>query len=487
MPFAALALGFAVWTGYTRPPLVIGPGAGFKTREPAMLRPLREDVRVQPILTVGDELVPPDSTVVPFAFYPAPDGLGIRKVKPGVAEVYVNHELSDRPGFGGARVSRLALNTSTLGVLAADYLIDGTEGYWYFCAAALVGPSEGFLSPTFLTNEESVQGFRAGVVVAIDVRDGTVTNLPWLGHFSHEATEIVPVASGRLVAVMTEDGPPGQSQLYLYIARNDTDFLAGRGQLYVFRADIPRGVPPSRLASIVSKTRPGTGRFMPIDPDLSLPVEQRPAQLEYLAQTAGCLNFVKLEDVVADRDDPNAFYFADTGDRSPVDPSTGRPVTEGGRVYRIRLDPFDPTRVEELRVVLDADEGDDLFRPDNLDMDDRYLMIQEDPAARGLHPSRILRYDPRSRAIEPLAECAEVDSKGRPFGKGVGGEWETTGIVDASEIFGTDSWLVAVQAHNLSDPKFGGRKGSGQLLLLRGPRAREAVDAKKTPPKDSGK
>lgn len=488
LPAATLALGLAVWTGYTRPPLVIGPGAGLKTHGPAMIRPLREDVRVVPILTVGDELIPTDSTVAPFAFYPAPDGLGIRKVEPGVAEVYVNHEVSDRPGFGGARVSRLALNTSTLGVLAADYLIDGTEGYWYFCAAALVGPKEGFLSPTFLTNEESVEGFRAGVVVAIDVRDGTVTNLPWLGHFQHEATEIVPVASGRLVAVLTEDAlHPGQSQLYMYLARNDSDFLAGRGQLYVFRADVPPGVPPSRLPSIVSKTRPTSGRFTPIDPDLSLPVEQRPTQLERLAQSAGCLNFVKLEDVAADRDDPNAFYFADTGDRSVVDPSTGRPVTEGGRIYRMRLDPFDPTRVEELRVVLDADEGDDLYRPDNLDMDDRYLMIQEDPGGRGLHPSRILRYDPRSRAVEPLAECAEVDAKGRPFGRGVGGEWEATGIVDASEIFGTDSWLVAVQAHNLTEPKFGGRKGSGQILLLRGPRASQPGVAKKAPAKGAGK
>jgi len=58
-----LIAGLAVWPGYTRPPLQIGPGAGFKTRAASMLRPLREDVRIVPILTVGDELVPPDSTV----------------------------------------------------------------------------------------------------------------------------------------------------------------------------------------------------------------------------------------------------------------------------------------------------------------------------------------------------------------------------------------------------------------------------------------
>ena len=59
--------------------------------------------------------------------------------------------------------------------------------------------------------------------------------------------------------------------------------------------------------------------------------------------------------------------------------------------------------------------------------------------------------------------------------------------VDASEIFGTDSWLVAVQAHNLTEPKFGGRKGSGQLLLVRGPRAPQPGAAKKAPAKGAGK
>ena len=472
--------GMAALTGYTRPPLQVGPGAGFRTRAPSMIRPLRDDVRVTPILTVGDELVPPDSTVEPFVLYPAPDGIGIRKVSPGVAEIYMNHEVSARPGFGGARVSRFAVNLTTLGVLAGDYLIDGSEGYWYFCAASLVGPRQGFLSPTFLTNEESVEGLRCGVVVAVDVRDGTVTNLPWLGHFAHEATEIVPMGSGKMVAILTEDGPTGLSQLYMYIARNDSDFLAGRGQLYVFRADPSAAGASARVPSIVSKSRPASGRFVPVDPDLSLPVEHRPAQLERLAQSAGCLNFVKLEDAAVDRDEPNAFYFADTGDPGILDPSTGRPVTGGGRVYHARLDPFDPTRVEELSVVLDADEGDDIFRPDNLDTNDRYLMIQEDPGGRGLHPSRVLRYDPRSRALAPLAECAEVDSKGRPFGKGIGGEWESTGIVEASEFFGPDSWLVAVQAHNQTDPKFGGRRGSGQILLLRGPRALQPAAPKKS-------
>jgi hypothetical protein len=213
-----------------------------------------------------------------------------------------------------------------------------------------------------------------------------------------------------------------------------------------------------------------SGRFVPLSPeDPSRPVGEQPGRLEARSQGAGCLNFVRLEDAVPDREAPNAFYFADTGAPGLYDPVAGRLVTGAGRLYYVRLDPFDPTRVEEIRVVLDGDEGDDLYRPDNLDCDTRYVWIQEDPGVRGLHPARILRYDTRTRRLDLMAECAEQDSKGRFLPKGVGGEWESTGIVDASSLFGPDTWLIAVQAHNLPVPAFRGRQGGGQLLLLRGP------------------
>ncbi len=465
---AAAALAFLC--GYTRGPLVLGPGKGARTQAPSMVRALREDVTLIPLLTAGDSLASPEAGSESYVFAPAPDGLGARLTQKGIAEVYVAHELSWSSGYGGSRVSRLAVDLRNLGVLGGDYLVDGTEGYSRFCAATLVGQREGFLAPTFLVNEESVEGYHRGLVAAVDVRDGTVTELPWLGRFSHEATAIIPVASGKLVVVLTEDYFPGESQLYMYVAENDAEFLAGRGRLHVFRADPPpAGRPNTRLASLATKSRPLTGKFVPISPDLSRRVEEQPRDLEAIAQAAGCMNFVRLEDVAPDRNLSNAFYVADTGADNFFDPVTGRPVTGKGRLYHVRLDPFDPLRVEELAVVLDGDETDDLYRPDNLDTDERYVWIQEDPGERGLHPARILRYDTQTRRLEPMAECAEQDPKGRFLPKGIGGVWETTGIVDVSEIFGADTWLIAVQAPNVWLRQFRGRWGGGQLLLLRGP------------------
>ena len=478
----ACAAALAALCGYVRGPLLIGPGFGVRTHTPPMVRPLREDVTVTPIFTVGDTLAPPDTVSEAFIFAPEPDGLGIRKTENGMAEVYVAHELDWNEGYNGARVSRLALDLRNLGVLAGDYFIDGTEAYTRFCAASLVGAREGFLAPTFIVNEEAVDGIHRGVVAAVDVRNGAVTNLPWLGHFSHEATVIVPVSTGKLVAILTEDAVPGESQLYMYIADNDGEFLSGQGRLYVFRADKPPGRTNTRLSSMATKSRPLTGKFVPLFPDdANRPVGELPGRLEVQARAMGSLNFVRLEDASAVPTQPNTFYFVDTGDDELYDPITGRPVTKSGRLYLARLDPFNPTVVQELRVVLDGDEADDIYRPDNIAVDDRYVWIQEDPGKRGVHTARIMRYDTNTRRVEPMAECAEWDDKGNYLPRGIGGSWEATGMVDASEVFGPDSWLIAVQAHNLWLPQFRNRKGGGQLLLLRGPewaRAKAAKEAK---------
>jgi len=447
-----------------------------------MVRPLQHGISVQPILSVGDTLAPsdPDDYPYPYIFYPLPDGLGVREVGSGLVEVYVAHEIGWEDGVGGARVSRLIVDKRTGGVLAGDYLVDGTEGYSRFCAASLVGPRDGFLIPTFLVNEESLVGINHGIVVAVDARDGSLTDLPWLGRCSHEATIIVPTTSGRIVAIATEDSPDvGESQLYMYQAETDSDFLSGRGQLYVFRAEIPPGAPRTRTAALVSKARSVAGRFVPIYPAPGIPDAQRPDELEQLSQRAGCLNFARIEDAAPDRERSDSFYFVDTGSDNWSDPVTGRPVTGDGRLYRMTLDPADPTTVLRLDVVLDGDEEDDLYRPDNIDTNARCVMIQEDPGVRGIHPARILRYDLGGRRLDAIAECAERDTRDRLLPSGTGGEWESSGIVDVSDMFGDDTWLIDVQAHTLHSSPFLGRGGGGQLLLLRGPDSESARKERK--------
>jgi uncharacterized protein DUF839 len=466
-PAPALAQFAVPLPGPPRPELKPGPGSGYRTLEAPMIRPLRPDVSVTPILSCGDTLVAAEPGEEPYTFAALPDGIGVLPLDRGVVQIFVTHELDWTDGLGGARVSRLDLDTRTLGVLSADYVVDGAESYARLHTASVAGAAEGFLQPRLLINEDDVESPRGGMVAAVDVRAGTVADLPWLGRFSHAGTLIVPVSSGRLIAILTEDGDPGASQLYMYVAETDGEFLSGAGQLYVFRKDGPGGGSPAlRLASSVTRQRPGTGRFVPVPSGEGVSA----LALEDAVQRSGCLNFVRLQDAALDRRRLDAFYFADTGDPDFFDRASGRRVSGNGRLYHVVLDPFDPTRVTELSVVLDGDEGDDLYRPDNLDTDESCVMIQENPGVRGLHPARILSYNVLSRRLDPIAECAERDRQGQSSPKGVGGEWSATGILNVSDLFGEDAWLLTVQAHTLRTPMFGRRGQGGQLLLLRGPR-----------------
>jgi hypothetical protein len=442
-----------------------GLGVGFLTPKAPLLRPLRAGVTATAIITVGDTLYPSHPNELPFVFGPRPHGLAARAAGNGLVEVYATHELDWESSTDGAIVSRLLLNQRTAGLSSADYLLDGSENYSLLSSATLVGASEGFLGLTLLINEASVTGPWRGVVGAVDVRGGTVTALPWMGRFRHAATLILRHSSGSIVAIETERGDPGQSQLWMYVATSATDLLTGRGRLYVLRASTPTFGPNTGFASMASRSRPLSGRFVPCDNPAELADARQPDALEARAQTLGALNFVRLGDAVLDPNGSNAFYFTDAGAFTPQDPTTGGPVTGKGRLYRAELDPADPTRLTRLDVLLDGDQNDDIYRPEGLAADGNALMIQENPGGRGLHPARILRYAPLQRLLDPIAECIERDPQGRIIPEGTGGAWSTSGITDASALFGEGAWLVLVQAPTVWRPF--GTEGGGQLLLLR--------------------
>jgi hypothetical protein len=457
---ALLGPGCAASSSHVR--AATGPGTGFLTPSAPLVRGLRPDVRVTPLLTAGDTLFSNDPGQAPFVFPGRASGLGVRDRGDGTAEVYVAHEDAWLDGVEGAMVSRLVLDLRNAGVLAAECVLRPDRGYQGFAHAALLDSKTGFLRPELLLNER-VHRQRFPLVSGLDALSGTVQDLPWLGAMRHKSAISLPATGGKTILVLTGGSATlSLDQLYLYIANSDTDVLAGRGQLYVFRAD-PLG---SRDAAHLHRDLPIAGAFVPVDNASA----RSPASLDPLVQGLGCLNFVRLEGLAVDREKLGSFYFTDRlghGQEGMIQTAAG-----AGRLYHVTLDAFDPTRVSELTVVLDGSEGDDMFRPSSIDADDQCVMIQEYPGSRGVHASRILRYDLRSRRLEPVAECAERDTRGRADPSGVGGEWETSGITNVSDIFGEDSWLFTVQAHTVEIRQDGRRAGEGgQLLLLRGPRS----------------
>ena len=165
-----------------------------------------------------------------------------------------------------------------------------------------------------------------------------------------------------------------------------------------------------------------------------------------------------------------------------------------GRLFKMVLDAHDPTVVRELSILIDADAGgynnvDVIHQPDNVETTRNSLLIQEDPGGHNNATSpafpnatnaRIWRFDLAARS---LSVVAEVDQSADP--NAAKGTWESSGIVDASAVFGDGAFLVDVQAHSLfvepangpdlvnppPGPDWLYKREGGQLLLLRIPDA----------------
>ena len=247
-----------------------------------MLTPVKAGVTVTPLLTVGDTL--PGG----IRFEAIPDGISLRSIPGGRAEVFVNHETSKVPfpfntaapssangesDFDNSQVTKLVVDASSGGTHKASFAISSAAGFQRFCSNYLATAAEGFARDILFTNEESpdyvlrqedswppVMGDPAeeenGVVVALDVKKGTYHSIYGMGRHNHEISLPMP-GFDELVVLSGDDtftsgsltippgGPapagtvPSQSELYSYIAPDTDSLLADEGDLWAFVSDDP--------------------------------------------------------------------------------------------------------------------------------------------------------------------------------------------------------------------------------------------------------
>jgi hypothetical protein len=123
-------------------------------------------------------------------------------------------------------------------------------------------------------------------------------------------------------------------------------------------------------------------------------------------------------------------------------------ATLRGRLYRMDIDPSDPTKAS-VTLLLDGDLGDDMVNPDNIDTSAHSVVIQEDreSAFRAIH-SRVLVYDIKDQTLRPVARVNTPP----PLPPG---QWESSGVINAQTLLGNDWWLLDVQAHSTTAPQPG--------------------------------
>jgi hypothetical protein len=163
------------------------------------------------------------------------------------------------------------------------------------------------------------------------------------------------------------------------------------------------------------------------------------------------------------------------------------------------------TQVDSLTVFAEGDDNPvktlgEIHQPDNLETTPNSVLVTEDPGSSqqfafadtssSATTARLWRIPIANPAApEVVAKVnqsqdnttADVDGKPTPGNQGA---WESTGIVDASSVFGAGAFLINIQAHTLwvekapgydtfidanTAPDFTFKREGGQLLLIRVP------------------
>jgi hypothetical protein len=400
---------------------------GFKTAKLPYLVPMVPGAAVDPILSTGD-------VVGSYQMSGIPDGLGAFNGGGGTLHVFMNHEMGRTfpalpPGVD-ARISDLTINRKTHGVLAGQYRFTGQEFFERFCSATMELIKG---TPYYFTGEESIPTGHDGSSIVMNAETGDWTETAHFGRFEHE--NVVPVfGSKKFMVVSTEDnfrvGVP--SYLYAYIADSFEDAVSGdpaHGSLYVFRA-----VDAADTGFTMTKGDTIAGEFVPVSQ-----AENTDSTVLKTAVTAkGAFRFARVEDAAVAYQKSGRLYFADTGKAGEA--------TLNGRIYRLDIDPSDPTQAS-LTVELDS-TVDDFANPDNLGTSPQSLMIQEDREnPNRVQYGRILRYDLHDGSLTPVARVNTL--------VGLPGQWESSGIIWAGNLLGGGWWLADVQAHTLVAPQPG--------------------------------
>ena len=491
-------------------------GAGFRTRQSSMLTAVASGVYITPIVTVGDK-------VGAYTFESIPDGIAVRRLRNGNAQVFVTHETSRVPfpyvpaspnvsnsfnDYDNAQLSELEINPRALAVGQGTIAIPSSANFQRFCSTFIADERHGFSRPILFAPEEATDivnrtgrafpaepngGEQAGVVVAYDIDAKTYKTIYTMGRFNHENQVALPGFSSPTMVSGDDTFSAPASQLYMYTAKSTDALMNDDGQLWAFvSADAAvNDYGDLKMSSSVS------GKFIPVPRAIAVGDQNG---LENWSNQNNVFQFIRVEDIVPSSEEAGVFYFADTGEpRAVSDPATGR-LRRGstgtgpypnGRIFRMQIDPRDPTVVLRLSILVDGDALGAasakvpalIHNPDNVEVTPTGLLIGEDPGSQNSYAAdeptatnaRIWHYDVRTGSLSIVARVDQSADANARYGS-----WESSGIVDASEPFGPGAYLVNIQAHTLfvatkpgddankdGQPDWLDKKEGGQLLLMR--------------------
>ncbi len=469
------------------------------------------------LLTVGETFA--EGTANAYTPVGIIDGLGAYSLDANTVRVLANHELRHTQGalyalangtsLAGARVSYFDIDKNTRRIVGAGaaystiYDRAGVEvtsasqldfgGFNRFCSSALTeanqfGGNNGFVDRIYLSGEER----GGGSMWAVDTDTHEIWGVPAMGRGGRENATQIDTGNENTVGILLGDDRQG-APLYLYVGNKDRGAAAGflarnglaEGRLYVWAADTATSPTDfNGTGSTESGTWKEVNNFDPSKAgtagwDAMGYADQD--TLDDLADAAGHFAMSRPEDVATDPNDGGRAVIASTGRDSLF------PADSWGTIYTVDIE-FDgngqPTTAA-LQILYDGDDAgnqdDGLRSPDNLDWaDDGSILVQEDRSIGGFgqtsgEEASIWRFASGAAGIDPV-RIAQMNRHAVPAGQtdpvpGDIGNWESSGILDVSTLFGERAgtlFLFDVQAHSLTDGIIdtAGLVQGGQLLFL---------------------
>jgi hypothetical protein len=318
-----------------------GGATGFRTSKASMLTAASPGVYITPILTVGDQ-------VGQYTYESIPDGIALRALPNGNAQVFVTHETSRVPfpyvpaspstsnslnDYDNAQLSEIEINPDSLTVQQGAIVIPSSANYQRFCSTFIADERHGFSRPILFAPEEASDvvnrtasafpaaangGEQAGVVVAYDIGTKKYKTIYGMGRFNHENQIALPgFASPTLISGDDTFTAPS-SQLYMYTSKSTDTLMNDEGQLWAFVSNDPS----VNDYGDIKKSTNVSGKFIAVPRNIAVGDQ---TGLETWSNQNNVFQFIRVEDIAPATDEVGVFYFADTGEpRAIADPATGR-------------------------------------------------------------------------------------------------------------------------------------------------------------------
>ena len=421
----------------------------------------------------------------------------------------------------GARINRLIVDKDVddnaangyqsqiiAGGLAYSTVIgaDG-NGFDRFCSSTLFnanqfGAGRGFADRLYITGEEN-----SGALYVLDPSTGVLREAPALGKGSWENAALVDTGSSDTVAVLLFDDT--KAPLYMWVgSKNPSGDLLDRnglrsGNLYAWKpgdgvipeagSDSTPGPDSDDLRAIASGS-PLSGGWVLLG-DQAWVAGQTASQLRAAAVAAGAMQFSRPEDGDTNPLNGQQVVFNTTGNADfGSGDKYGNVITLDFATAFGANGQLNGDGSTVLKVIYDGDKLIDpttgLRSPDNLTWSaDGHIYVQEDRTVTpwGAEDGSIWALSATqvdALTGQAVAERWAVIQRQTPYGQtdalAIGpapgyansGEWESSGIVDVSALYGAAPgtyFLADVQAHGLRDGNLWGSGylgEGGQLLLL---------------------